>query len=185
MAGIVTHGIVKRKESGKVNMKKFVFVLTLSLLVPVRNASAQQAPDFLISNIVSLVDVDINSTNYYDILPMRSWSTPGGAFLGLLRSFISNNCEDYLFHMSPEARIRLCGTADIGNIPSAYRTSFEQTPADTNIVIKSIEGVFTNGTEFLLSALIEETSRFEHYGERIWNVQLVCTNSQWKIQRTY
>ena len=158
-------------------MKMLAIVLISVLTI---SAQAEQTPlSYSMTNVMSWVGVNINASNVSN-LPHRVSSTPGDAFLGFLRTFITGDLDAYLFHMSPLRRNRHIGTDNLALIPQNYRTRYSMLNFNTNLCIKSFSSSFTATNVVSINCLLEETS-VDESEEASFEYVIVFTNGEWKI----
>ncbi len=157
-------------------MKKVVVVVAFSFALVVH---AELPTTYSVSNVLAWFGVPIDATNASN-LPQRVSATPGDVFLGYMRSFVLNSCNDNYFHMSHNMRMVITGSDDINSIPLAYLNSFSSTPHDTNVLIKSIANIVTNLNTLSFSVSVKEVNAFDVF-DGDFPCSFLYTNSEWKL----
>ena len=143
-------------------------------------AYAESPENYSITNLMAWVGVDIDTSNATN-LPRRASSSPGDAVLGILRSFITNDCEDGFYHMSPARRRRIAGAENWESVPQSYLNEYANAPCDTNLCILSVSNLETNGVEFALVLRLREMTALDSE-ESSARCLLLFTNDCWKIE---
>lgn len=160
-------------------MKKLLHIFTATMVL-VSGLLADLPDNYLMTNVTAWVGVNINASNVSN-LPHRVSSTPGDAFLGFLRTFITGDLDAYVFHMSPLRRINQIGTDNLAAIPIGYRNRYSSYLLDTNLCIKSFSATSTAASRIKVAYMLEEICAGERE-ESEYDDELVFTNGEWKIE---
>lgn len=161
---------------------KHMAIALLSLLLAIAYAQADGELNYSMSSVTALVGTDINVSNVSN-LPQRATSTPGDAFLGFMRTFITGNIQDYAFHMSPQNRIDHFGTTDLNAIPQSFIDSRASMLLDTNLCITSYSLDTAGSNSVIFSISIAETTE-EDTEESPFVYRMLFTNSVWTVDDT-
>ncbi len=138
---------------------------------------------YSMTNVMAWVGVNINASNVSN-LPYRMSTTPGDTVLGILRSFITNDCSDYLFHLTPSTRVQFSGTDNVNDIPMSYKTRYESISPDTNLCIMTCSIIQTNLHQVILSMRLHECSIFDETDD-VTFFKVLYTNGSWRIHGLY
>ena len=154
--------------------------LMLAAMVFAMAGTADLPTSYSTTNVMDWIGVDINFSNVSN-LPHQVSSTPGDAFLGFLRTFITGDIDAYAFHLSPLRRIQQIGTENLAAIPVGYRNRYLSYSFDTNICIKTFCVTKTNIVSLKVTYVLEEVLEGERM-ESEYSEELVFTNGEWKIE---